>query len=126
MAYDSYKDPEARRAYHKAYMKKRYHEDPEHRAKHIARVRKNTARRDAEFKALIEEFRSGGCSLCPEVERCCLVAHHRDPSEKDFTVSRHRRVRLEKVRQELEKCVCLCMNCHAKVHADLLAVPDSP
>ena len=28
----------------------------------------------------------------------------------------------DRVRKELAKCVCLCMNCHAKVHAGRVSI----
>ena len=33
------------------------------------------------------------------------------------------RTNLKKVAAELAKCICVCQNCHAKVHAGLLQVP---
>jgi hypothetical protein len=48
-----------------------------------------------------------------------LVAHHRNPEEKEGNVARmvNDGTGLKRFRQELEKCLCLCCNCHAKVHA---------
>lgn len=107
---------------HRKYMRDRYRNDPEHRAKHLARVKANSARYREEVRQLVEEFRVAGCLVCGEVEPCCLVAHHLDSSEKDFNIGGavNKRISPKKVRIELAKCVCLCANCHAKVHAGLI------
>jgi hypothetical protein len=119
------KDLEARRAYHREYMRKRFRTDPEYKAKHMARVRKNDARYRAQVVALISDFRANGCLICPEKTPCCLVAHHVDPSSKLFEIGNSTGVKISAtlVRAELAKCVCLCANCHAKVHANLVIIP---
>ena len=52
-----------------------------------------------------------------------------DPSSKDFNIgmAQSRKISPARVEAELAKCVCLCMNCHAKVHAGIitLAVVDT-
>lgn len=44
--------------------------------------------------------------------------HHRDPSQKDFTISRRKRV-LKSIVSELDKCDLLCCRCHREVHVEL-------
>ena len=107
---------------HNVYAKKRYNENPEFREKHKIRTRASDARRKLATKALVAEFQKNGCALCEEKVSCCLSAHHLDPSQKDFTVSQAigNGVGVEKVKAELAKCVCLCANCHSKVHAGIL------
>ncbi|MBP9854147.1 MAG: hypothetical protein KBD53_04690 [Candidatus Omnitrophica bacterium] len=44
--------------------------------------------------------------------------HHKDPSQKDFNISCKGYTRSwNKVRQELDKCVLVCANCHREIHA---------
>jgi 5-methylcytosine-specific restriction endonuclease McrA len=77
------------------------------------------------------------CALCPESDEVALDFHHFDPSKKEFAIYRvaSSGVGWKKVVIELEKCVCLCANCHRKVHKHkswakkvskkmLIAVPD--
>jgi len=58
-----------------------------------------------------------GCVNCgwnehPEI----LVAHHKDPKEKEFEIDRiHTWARLVR---ELEKCIPLCQNCHVWLHKE--------
>lgn len=122
-----HKTAEARRAYHRRYMRDRRRADPEFREKANDRRRKNDARYREQGKAVIAEFRADGCQLCGEPEECCLSAHHIDPSEKEFTIGNMVRDKMSaaKIAQELEKCICLCHNCHAKVHAGLIELPAS-
>lgn len=115
------KDPDARREYHREYMRRRL-EDPAYRQKHLARVSRNNARYKGESEELVLAFRAQGCALCPEVEPCCLTAHHLDPSTKKFSVgdANFLRISPKRLKEELAKCVCLCMNCHAKVHGGVV------
>lgn len=119
------KDKEARRAYHRDYMRKRFQTDPSYREKHLERIRRNDKRRRDEIKSLVENWKSRGCAICGESEPCCLSAHHIDSSEKEFSISDGVRGKLGKSRilDELDKCVCLCENCHRKVHAGVIKLP---
>lgn len=119
------KDPEARRAYHREYMQKRLKNDEAYRQKHLALVRKNDVRAREAIGALIASFRAKGCALCPEKEPCCLSAHHLDKDAKDFSVAnaKGRKLGVPRTVAELAKCVCLCENCHRKVHAGVLHLP---
>lgn len=56
-----------------------------------------------------------GCLICKEKDPVCLDMHHLDPSTKEGDPSR--RGRFENFLKEASKCVVLCRNCHAKVHA---------
>jgi len=60
--------------------------------------------------------------LCDEEDPVCLLFHHTQGSDKLIEISNAVRCGWGEVRlqQELEKCVVLCMNCHAKVHAGVL------
>ena len=117
------KDREARRAYHRQYMQKRFRTDARFRAKHLKRVRKNNAVAVIKSKALIAAFRANGCVGCPEKSVCCLTAHHLDPRLKEFNLGNAVRARLspKRIARELLKCVCVCQNCHAKIHARVIS-----
>jgi transposase len=73
---------------------------------------------------LVEEF-GGACALCGYAE--CVGAlhfHHRDPATKRFTIGKAMGVAIELLREEAQKCVLLCSNCHMAVEAGLRTVPD--
>lgn len=69
----------------------------------------------------------GKCIICgyckyPGV----LEFHHRNPSQKDFNVSKKGHCRSwERVRKEIEKCDLLCANCHREIHVELNKVAAS-
>ena len=65
----------------------------------------------------------GSCRICG-YNRCAgaLHFHHVDPSTKKFALSRGGVTRsVAAARQEAEKCVLLCSNCHAEVEAGMIS-----
>ena len=64
------------------------------------------------------------CIICGESEPVCLDFHHKNPSEKEFTIGKHQTRSKERLLKEIEKCVCLCSNCHRKVHAGIINLED--
>jgi len=54
----------------------------------------------------------------------CLDFHHKDPNEKDFTIGKYRNKSKENLLKEIEKCVCVCSNCHRKIHAGIINLKD--
>ena len=82
-------------------------------------IRHVTARRK-KIRLMAIEHLGGKCSKCgynkyPEV----LEFHHRDPSQKDFNVSKKGLTRSwERVRREIEKCDLVCANCHRERHVE--------
>lgn len=67
---------------------------------------------------LIAVFRSGGCVVCGEKDPACLDAHHMNPATKLFGIGvlKTKTCSPTTLRDELAKCVCLCSNCHRKLH----------
>lgn len=63
------------------------------------------------------------CSHCPENDPCCLEFHHPD-SNKEFNISdKKRHLSWIRLKTEIDKCIVLCRNCHAKEHKRLLTAP---
>lgn len=91
--------------------------------KYGEKSRKRVSERVAANRLIITTLkRSLGCKLCPENEPVCLEFHHLDPTKKDIGIANYMATNISKILQEIEKCVCLCSNCHKKVHAGLLIV----
>ena len=70
------------------------------------------------FKEECIDYKGGCCIRCG-YKKCpaALEFHHRDPSQKDFQISRMDSVTLtEIVKKELDKCDLLCSNCHKEEH----------
>jgi 5-methylcytosine-specific restriction endonuclease McrA len=78
------------------------------------------AKRRAKIRQMAREHMGGKCikcgySKCPDV----LEFHHKNPSEKNFSISRSGHCRSwERVKAEIEKCDLLCANCHRELHAE--------
>ena len=59
------------------------------------------------------------CAKCGYNEfPVALDFHHLDPTQKDTTVARMlaNNYQLDKTLQEIDKCICLCANCHRVFH----------
>lgn len=66
-------------------------------------------------------YKGGRCMICG-YDRCheALEFHHLDSNKKDFGVSQDGLTRSwERVRNELDKCILICANCHRELHVDL-------
>lgn len=67
-------------------------------------------------KARAVAYKGGACQICGyNKSLVALHFHHRDPSKKDFIISRASKS-WEAVLAELDKCDLLCANCHAETH----------
>ena len=56
------------------------------------------------------------CAKCGESRPHVLDFHHRDPEEKEFTIGKLKKGSKEILQSEIDKCVCLCANCHRDFH----------
>lgn len=78
----------------------------------------DTLKRQRKFKQKCIEYKGGKCETCGY--STCIAAlefHHKDPYKKDFGISRARLTSFtEVIKQELDKCVMLCANCHREEH----------
>ena len=77
-------------------------------------------------KQLIVESMGGSCQTCGYFQ--CVEAldlHHINPVEKEISFGRIRAnpISINKIAEELEKCILLCCRCHREVHAGLLEIP---
>lgn len=99
---------------HNTFRAEKYKTDP----KYKIGVRKRTnKRRKKNFRFLQTLKRMYNCEICGENNHLCLDFHHKDPATKignirnvanDFT--------LERLKQEIRKCILLCSNCHRCQH----------
>src|ERR1700680_5015487 len=63
------------------------------------------------------EYMGGKCEVCG-YSRCSAAMdfHHRDESQKSFTIACCYSRSWDALRKELDKCVLLCANCHRELH----------
>ncbi len=76
-------------------------------------------------KEMLVAEAGGQCSLCGYNRYVgALAFHHVDPTTKLMGLaSKGRALSIKTLREEAQKCVLLCHNCHAEVEAGLLALP---
>jgi hypothetical protein len=66
------------------------------------------------------EYKGGCCQRCGYKRYvAALTFHHINPQEKDFTIAGNHCLSWERIRQELDKCILLCLNCHAEAHEEM-------
>jgi len=81
-----------------------------------------TQKRRDKVKEMAIEYKGGCCEKCG-YDRCigALEFHHLDPTKKDFAIGSKGYTRSwDKVKEELDKCVMLCANCHRELHSGLI------
>lgn len=95
--------------------KQRLQSYQKNRADVIAKVRQRSRANVDRYHAWKATLK---CSLCPESESVCLDLHHVDPAEKEFALSAAiASLSWDKLMAEVAKCIVVCKNCHAKIHA---------
>jgi hypothetical protein len=108
-----YKDPEVRKAYHRARSRKHYE-------KNRVAVIKRTIETKKAFRLEWRAFKSTlKCTTCGFAHPAALDFHHKDPSKKEATIhSLLQNGRFAKAYEEVKKCIVLCANCHRIHHHD--------
>ena len=77
-------------------------------------------RRDIKLRAI--EYKGGECEVCGYNKYVgALHFHHLDPNEKDFNIAYRGHSRSWRtVKEELDKCIMVCANCHAEIHGEFV------
>lgn len=72
-----------------------------------------------EVKAKCVEYKGGKCQKCG-YSKCPLALefHHIESDKKEFNVT-GRKSFTGQVREELDKCILVCSNCHREIHYEL-------
>ncbi|MBU6415166.1 HNH endonuclease [Patescibacteria group bacterium] len=83
-----------------------------------------TARR-RKLKIMLVEYKGGKCMTCGYKKTpWALDLHHFDESQKAFGLSVRGLTRSwGRLKDEADKCVLLCANCHREVHAGITQLP---
>ena len=56
------------------------------------------------------------CAKCGDTRTYVLDYHHKDSTEKEFTIGKMKKGSLELIQKEIDKCIVLCANCHREFH----------
>lgn len=78
-------------------------------------------RRRRKVKKALVKYMGGECEMCGYNKYVgALEFHHKNPSEKDFGLSRHgHSISMKRAIAEADKCMLLCANCHREIHSEL-------
>lgn len=87
---------------------------------------KAVTKRRRKIKTLAIEYKGGRCQICGYNKyQGALELHHINKATKSFAIGDKGYTRSwEKVREELDKCVLLCANCHREVGAGLIILSN--
>ncbi len=84
-------------------------------------------KRRKKIRQMAIEYKGAKCQACG-YNRCAeaLEFHHVNSPGKDFSISEKGYTRSwAKVKEELDKCILLCANCHREAHARSAAFPGN-
>ncbi len=98
----------------RAFFKKHYDEN------RLVIIEQNKNRRSS-MRKLFKDYKSTlQCKFCDENETVCLDFHHINDKEFDLAEALNLGFSWKRIKKEIDKCVCVCSNCHRKIHAGLL------
>ena len=83
----------------------------------------SVADRRRKLKEMSVEYKGGKCIICG-YNRCiaALEFHHLNPEEKDFSIAATGTTKSwERIKKELDKCICVCANCHREIHNGIIS-----
>ena len=80
-------------------------------------------KRREKTKELLVEYKGGKCEICG-YNRCigALEFHHINPDEKEFGVGDGDTRSFNKNKEEADKCILVCANCHREIHEGLIDI----
>jgi hypothetical protein len=89
-----------------------------YRQKDLERKVIDSRKRREIVKSFIHDYKKEKqCSICGYNENTdILVFHHRDPTKKEYKISKRNASNPEILKKEIEKCNLLCPNCHRELH----------
>ena len=75
-----------------------------------------TEQRKRNKKKLVE-YKGGKCEICG-YDKCIdsLEFHHLNPEEKSFGISNGNIKSFKRLKEEADKCILVCSNCHNEIH----------
>lgn len=79
-------------------------------------------KRQQELEQIINPAKERGCCICGERDKVTIQFHHVEKKEGKWTQNSFSSI--DKTLTELAKCVPVCANCHLRIHADKVVVPE--
>jgi 5-methylcytosine-specific restriction endonuclease McrA len=88
-------------------------------------IKMAVSKRRSKIKDMAIIYKGGKCTLCG-YSKCkdALEFHHKNDKNKKFGISKDGLTRSwERVRNEIEKCILVCANCHRELHSNIRSLP---
>lgn len=123
---NNYKNISVDNLYWSKYRKGDIHYEESLKKKRKGENSKAVSKRRRKIKEMAVEYKGGKCVFCG-YNRCigALEFHHLNPDEKDFNIASTGTTRSwEKVKKELDKCICVCANCHREIHNGIISTEE--
>lgn len=80
-------------------------------------ARKSRKRAILRNRKFVEAYKIKHPCPCGEVEPCCLSFHHKNEDKVgNISDMANKGYSIKRLQKEINKCVVLCLNCHAKLH----------
>jgi hypothetical protein len=96
---------------------KEYHAeyDKNYYIKNNNRLKKQRKEQYNKDKQYIRDYKlSNGCAICGYNKYADVLDFHHE-GDKEFNISLQRNI--NKIKEEMKKCIILCSNCHRELHA---------
>jgi hypothetical protein len=69
------------------------------------------------YKQQLVDYAGGKCQICGYSKSLnALHFHHRNPAEKDIDYEKMKNWSFASRKNEIDKCILVCHNCHAEIH----------
>ena len=106
-----------KKEYQREYHKKWYSKPENARKKKENAAKHRLLKRERNRKFILEYKTNRCCEKCGEEHPVCLDFHHIGDN-KEFNISDMvlRCYGIERIQKEIDKCMVVCKNCHAKIH----------
>ena len=108
------------------YPHKGYSNENEYKKKRKKCTSDSVIKRRKKLKENAVIYKGGKCCICGYNKYFgALEFHHLNSFEKDFSISASGTTRSwERIKIELDKCICVCANCHREIHAGLINIEN--
>ena len=104
----------------------KHHEEAVELKKRKSNNSKAVSNRRRKIKEMAIEYKGGKCIVCG-YDRCiaALEFHHLNPEEKDFSIASSGTTKSwDRIKNELDKCICVCANCHREIHNEIISIEE--
>jgi len=92
------------------------------RDKILGKMIKSGRKKVIKIQRIVQQIKARyGCYFCGEKNYVCLDMHHLERQTKEKNISGYIATKsVLRLLEELDKCICVCANCHRKIQYDNL------